>query len=115
MPPADASAETDASAEPDDAPVDHGSAPAGPGSAERSGSGAGEPDPVEDTLDLKLTEELLALIAEERNTGADRARDRVPQELLGDPGAWPPAATTAGSSRCCPSGRSAISPSSAAG
>ncbi|MDX5573155.1 acetyltransferase [Streptomyces griseus] len=96
MPPADASAETDASAEPDDAPVDHGSAPAGPGSAERSGSGAGEPDPVEDTLDLKLTEELLALIAEERNTGADRARDRVPQELLGDPGAWPPAATTAG-------------------
>ncbi|MBV7243794.1 GNAT family N-acetyltransferase [Streptomyces sp. MW-W600-10] len=81
MPPADASAEPDA-------------APADPGSAERSGGGAGERDAVEDTLDLKLTEELLALIAEERTTGADRAR--VPQELLGDPGAWPPAATAAG-------------------
>ncbi|MFJ6615675.1 GNAT family N-acetyltransferase [Streptomyces sp. NPDC091289] len=75
MPPADASAE--------------------PGAAPDGGSTG-----VEDTLDLKLTEELLALIAEERNAGAPPAS--APGELLGDPGAWPPAATEAGEFRLLP-------------
>ncbi|WP_103534957.1 GNAT family N-acetyltransferase [Streptomyces sp. SM11] len=75
MPPADASAE--------------------PGAAPDGGSTG-----AEDTLDLKLTEELLALIAAERNAernaGAAQARNRVPHELLGDPGVWQPATTAAG-------------------
>ncbi len=69
MPPADASAES-------------GAAP--------DGGSTG----VEDTLDLKLTEELLALIAEERSAGSPPAS--APGELLGDPGTWPPATTEAG-------------------
>ncbi|MDX3609161.1 GNAT family N-acetyltransferase [Streptomyces sp. FL06-04B] len=69
MPPADASAE--------------------PGTAPDGGSTG-----AEDTLDLKLTEELLALIAEERSAGTRRTA--VPGELLGDPGSWPSARTTAG-------------------
>ncbi|MEI5034813.1 GNAT family N-acetyltransferase [Streptomyces sp. S1A(2023)] len=86
MPPAEPSAEPDA------VPADHDS-------AERSGSRADGSRAdgsagVEDTLDLELTEELLALIAEERNAGA--ARTRVTHELLGDPGAWSPATTAAG-------------------
>ncbi|GGR86183.1 MULTISPECIES: GNAT family N-acetyltransferase [Streptomyces] len=64
-------------------------APAEPGTAPDGGSTG-----AEDTLDLKLTEELLALIAEERNAGTRRAT--VPGDLLGDPGSWPPARTTAG-------------------
>ncbi|MYT79835.1 Protein N-acetyltransferase, RimJ/RimL family [Streptomyces sp. MnatMP-M77] len=106
MPPAEPSAESDA------IPADRGSAGRSgtersrtertisertggePPFRERSGGredgGAG----VEDTLDLELTEELLALIAGDRDTGA--ARTRVTHELLGDPGTWPPAATTAG-------------------
>lgn len=75
------------SAEPDAVPADHGS-------AERSDSGGDACAGVEDTLDLELTEELLALIAEERSDGG--ARGRAPHELLGDPGAWPPATTPAG-------------------
>ncbi|MFF8248003.1 GNAT family N-acetyltransferase [Streptomyces griseus] len=106
MPPVEPSAESDA-------------IPADRGSAERSGTERSRPERpisertgseppfrersggredggagVEDTLDLELTEELLALIAGDRDTGA--ARTRVTHELLGDPGAWPPAATTAG-------------------
>ncbi|MFI9015359.1 GNAT family N-acetyltransferase [Streptomyces griseus] len=106
MPPAEPSAESDA-------------IPADRGSAERSGTERSRPERpisertgseppfrersggredggagVEDTLDLELTEEFLALIAGDRDTGA--ARTRVTHELLGDPGAWPPAATTAG-------------------
>ncbi|MFJ5869097.1 GNAT family N-acetyltransferase [Streptomyces parvus] len=69
MPPADASAE--------------------PGTAPDGGSTG-----AEDTLDLKLTEELLALIAEERSAGPGRAT--APGDLLGDPGSWPPARTAAG-------------------
>ncbi|MCQ1580353.1 GNAT family N-acetyltransferase [Streptomyces parvus] len=69
MPPADASAE--------------------PGTAPDGGSTG-----AEDTLDLKLTEELLALIAEEHSAGTRRAA--VPGDLLGDPRSWPPARTTAG-------------------
>ncbi len=88
MPPADASAE--------------------PGTAPDGGSTG-----VEDTLDLRLTEELLAMIAEER--GSATARTPVPSELLCDPGSWPPARTTAGSSPSSPSGPNAISPCSAAG
>ncbi|MFI7290807.1 GNAT family N-acetyltransferase [Streptomyces anulatus] len=79
MPPAEPSAEPDA------VPADHGS-------VERSGSHADGSAGVEDTLDLELTEELLALIAEERSSGVARATP----ELLGDPGAWPPATTAAG-------------------
>jgi RimJ/RimL family protein N-acetyltransferase len=75
VPPADASAE--------------------PGAAPDGGS-----TDVEDTLDLKLTEELLALIAEERN--ADTPPASAPGELLGDPGAWRPTGTEAGEFRLLP-------------
>ncbi|GGP68797.1 GNAT family N-acetyltransferase [Streptomyces sindenensis] len=69
MPPADASAE--------------------PGTAPDGGSTG-----AEDTLDLKLTEELLALIAEDRSAGSGRAT--ASGDLLGDPGSWQPARTAAG-------------------
>ncbi|MFD6803779.1 N-acetyltransferase, partial [Streptomyces cyaneofuscatus] len=59
MPPADAPAEPDA------APEEPGS---GPGDRETPAAPAG----TEDTLDLKLTEELLALISEDRNKAARR-------------------------------------------
>ncbi|MFI1227266.1 MULTISPECIES: GNAT family N-acetyltransferase [unclassified Streptomyces] len=100
MPPADASAESGA------APVDRRpAAPCGGGAGEDEGASAGgAPDGrstgTEDTLDLKLTEELLALIAEERSAPA--ARPPGPGELLGDPGAWPPAVTEAGELRLLP-------------
>ncbi|MFI1250229.1 acetyltransferase [Streptomyces anulatus] len=81
MPPAEPSAEPDA-------------VPADRGATDRSGSSADGSTGVEDTLDLQLTEELLALIAEGRSAGAARAG--APGELLGDPGAWPPSATAAG-------------------
>ncbi|MFJ8845034.1 GNAT family N-acetyltransferase [Streptomyces cyaneofuscatus] len=81
MPPADAPAESDA------APPEPGS---GPGDRETTAGPTG----TEDTLDLKLTEELLALIAEDRNKAA-RRRDPA-GELLGDPATWPGATTGAG-------------------
>ncbi|MER7553657.1 GNAT family N-acetyltransferase [Streptomyces anulatus] len=81
MPPAEPSAEPDA------VPDDHGT-------ADRSGSSTDGSTGVEDTLDLELTEELLALIAEGRSPGAARAG--APGELLGDPGAWPSATTAVG-------------------
>ncbi|MEI7032925.1 GNAT family N-acetyltransferase [Streptomyces pratensis] len=91
MPPADASAEPDA------APDDQG--PAAPPGGRAVGAG------VEDTLDLKLTEELLALIAQQRDPEPRDVRAARPapgDELLGDPGAWPPAATGAGEFRLLP-------------
>ncbi|MFC9030629.1 GNAT family N-acetyltransferase [Streptomyces arboris] len=81
MPPADAPAESDA------APPEPGS---GPGDRETTAAPTG----TEDTLDLKLTEELLALIAEDRNKAARRPDPAG--ELLGDPATWPGATTEAG-------------------
>lgn len=100
MPPAEPSAEPDA------VPADHGT-------ADRSGSSADGSTGVEDTLDLEITEELLALIAEGRSAGAARAG--APGELLGDPGPGRPRPRRRESSPFSPSGPSAISPSSAAG
>lgn len=85
MPPADASAES-------------GAAPGRPGSAEPSGATPGTG--VEDTLDLKLTEELLALIADDRGSGT--VRPDPGRALLGDPATWPPATTGAGEFRLLP-------------
>ncbi|MEW2067792.1 GNAT family N-acetyltransferase [Streptomyces sp. NPDC007346] len=90
MPPADASAESGAAPpEPADAPPDPRPGPRDPGTpAAPSGTG------TEDTLDLKLTEELLTLIGEDRSRAA--ARHDPADELLGDPATWPGAATGAG-------------------
>ncbi|MFJ4966276.1 N(6)-hydroxylysine O-acetyltransferase [Streptomyces sp. ADI96-02] len=79
---------------PDDASTGPGAGPADPGRAAPSGSA------VEDTLDLRLTEELLTLIAEDR--GAATPRSRSAGELLGDPALWPSAATDAGAFRLAP-------------
>ncbi|PCG84367.1 N-acetyltransferase [Streptomyces sp. WZ.A104] len=104
MPPADASAEPDAVL------------PEHQGPAEPYGSGGAG---VEDTLDLKLTEELLALIADEEEPGEGRREDQggksateargacaarpgSVRELLGDPVTWPPATTEAGGFRLLP-------------
>ncbi|WP_433404477.1 GNAT family N-acetyltransferase [Streptomyces sp. CA-146814] len=78
MPPADASAASDA------APPEPGPRPTSPG----------VPMGTEDTLDLKLTEELLALIAEDRSKAA--AGHGSEGGLLGDPATWPGATTEAG-------------------
>ncbi|WP_411084135.1 GNAT family N-acetyltransferase [Streptomyces sp. cmx-18-6] len=99
---ADAPPETVGSpADPVDAPP---GPPPGPGTAPRaavpSGNGNGNGNGTEDTLDLKLTEELLALIAEDRGTGAAR-RDPA-GALLGDPATWSPATTGAGVFRLVP-------------
>ncbi|MDT0494302.1 GNAT family N-acetyltransferase [Streptomyces griseus] len=102
MPPADAPAESDAAPpEPADVPPDP---PPGPPSgsgtegatAVPSGDSTAVPhgSSTEDTLDLKLTEELLALIAEDRGRAVPR-RDAA-RELLGDPATWPGATTEAG-------------------
>ncbi|MFJ3601062.1 GNAT family N-acetyltransferase [Streptomyces sp. NPDC090126] len=101
MPPADAAAEPGTahpggSTAPDDGSTgarstgaaSTGTAGTGPASTRSANTGA------EDTLDLKLTEELLALIAEERGAGTRRAT--APGDLLGDPGSWPPVRTPAG-------------------
>ncbi|MFE2293969.1 GNAT family N-acetyltransferase [Streptomyces sp. NPDC059452] len=114
MPPADAPADSDA-APPEPASGSRGArstprtpGPVGvpPGSGTTatpgpaSGSGTENATAVpsnnstEDTLDLKLTEELLALIAEDR-AGAPPRRDPG-CELLGDPATWPGATTEAG-------------------
>ncbi|MFJ9622372.1 GNAT family N-acetyltransferase [Streptomyces sp. NPDC101181] len=97
MPPADAPAEPDTAPEP--------AGPAAPHDAD-SGGGGGE-----DTLDLGLTEELLALIAEEHAQargarpgpagGSSRSAAPLP-DLLGAPATWPPAATRAGEFRLLP-------------
>ncbi|MEU0157555.1 GNAT family N-acetyltransferase [Streptomyces sp. NPDC006261] len=81
MPPADAPAESDAE------PPEPGSGPGGRGTPTA-------PTGTEDTLDLKLTEELLALISEDRNRAARRCDPAG--ELLGDPATWPGATTEAG-------------------
>jgi acetyl CoA:N6-hydroxylysine acetyl transferase len=49
---------------------------------------------AEDTLDLRLTEELLALLGDD--TPATDARPSYAFELLDDPGAWRPVTTSAG-------------------
>ncbi|MEU1325481.1 Protein N-acetyltransferase, RimJ/RimL family [Streptomyces sp. ScaeMP-e48] len=84
MPPADAPAESDAAPlEPAHVPGDQGA------TAAPSATG------TEDTLDLKLTEELLALIGEDRERAAATGRGPA-GELLGDPATWPAATTEAG-------------------
>ncbi|MEW1629222.1 GNAT family N-acetyltransferase [Streptomyces sp. NPDC089173] len=78
MPPADASAASDA------APPEPGPGPTDPGA----------PTGTEDTLDLKLTEELLALVAEDRSRAATGHGSEG--GLLGDPASWSGATTEAG-------------------
>ncbi len=97
MPPADAPAESD-TAPPD--PADASPEPAGPPPEPRPGTagpgaGAGAGTGTEDTLDLKLTEELLGLIGEDRRRAAATG-GASSGELLTDPGTWPGAATGAG-------------------
>lgn len=60
-----------------------------------TGTGAVPPDATgaEDTLELRLTEELLALLGEAPSTAAERADAST---LVGDPGAWNPVTTPAG-------------------
>ncbi|MFU0441556.1 GNAT family N-acetyltransferase [Streptomyces sp. BG2AG] len=104
MPPADAPAESDtappetADAPPD--PADASTEQAGPPPEPRpgpsgAGTGAGPGTGTEDTLDLKLTEELPALIGEDRRRAAATG-SASSGELLTDPGTWPGATTRAG-------------------
>ncbi|MEW1614234.1 MULTISPECIES: GNAT family N-acetyltransferase [unclassified Streptomyces] len=86
MPPADAPAESEA------APAEPGS---GPGDQETAAPSHASGTGTEDTLELKLTEELLALTGEDRNRAA-AVRHEVTGELLGDPATWPGATTDAG-------------------
>ncbi|MFJ3299184.1 GNAT family N-acetyltransferase [Streptomyces bacillaris] len=102
MPPADAPAESDtAPPEAADAPPDPADASpeqAGPPPEPRPGTagpGAGSGTGTEDTLDLKLTEELLGLIGEDRRRAAATG-SASSGELLTDPGTWPGATTGAG-------------------
>ncbi len=66
-------------------------------------TGTGVPQLVtgaEDTLDLRLTEELLALLGEDTQASAPRPADTA--ELLDDVGAWRPVTTPAGVLRLVP-------------
>ncbi|MFC8726073.1 GNAT family N-acetyltransferase [Streptomyces bacillaris] len=110
MPPADAPAESDtAPPEAADAPPDPADAsteqagpppeprpgPSGAGTGAGPDTGTGSGTGTEDTLDLKLTEELLALIGEDRRRAAATG-SASSGELLTDPGTWPGATTGAG-------------------
>ncbi|MFD9540500.1 GNAT family N-acetyltransferase [Streptomyces sp. NPDC060022] len=61
-----------------------------------AGTGAAPPgvQSVEDTLELRLTEELLALLGEDPPVAAVRPPDA--SDLLGSPAAWHPVTTSAG-------------------
>lgn len=61
-----------------------------------TGTGAAPPGAtsVEDTLELRLTEELLALLGDEQQVPAVRPPDA--SDLLGSPAAWHPVTTPAG-------------------
>lgn len=66
-----------------------------------TGTGAGPPDGTgtEDTLELRLTEELLALLGD-GSAAADATADA--SALVGDPGGWSPVTTSAGAFRLVP-------------
>ncbi|MEU9059733.1 GNAT family N-acetyltransferase [Streptomyces sp. NPDC048430] len=67
----------------------------------RTGTGAVPPDGTgtEDTLELRLTEELLALLGDGSAASAARAGASA---LVGDPGGWSPVTTPAGVFRLVP-------------
>ncbi|HWU06132.1 MAG TPA: GNAT family N-acetyltransferase [Streptomyces sp.] len=67
----------------------------------RTGTGAVPPDATgtEDTLELRLTEELLALLGD---APASAVAGAGLSALVGDPGAWSPVTTSAGSFRLVP-------------
>ncbi|CAO0825176.1 hypothetical protein SMICM17S_09223 [Streptomyces microflavus] len=103
MPPADAPAESDAAPpEPAHVPGDQGA------TAAPSATG------TEDTLDLKLTEELLALIGEDRERAAATGRGPAGELLVTRP-PGPLLPPRPGCSSWFRWSRSATSPSSAAG
>ncbi|MYT94445.1 GNAT family N-acetyltransferase [Streptomyces sp. SID8359] len=120
MPFADAPAESDteppeaadappepaaASPEPAGPAPEPGPGAAGPGTAPDTGAedtGTAPDTGTEDTLDLKLTEELLAPVGRERRRVATATGSASCGELLTDPGTWPGATTAAGTFHLVP-------------
>lgn len=97
MPPADAPAESEAAPpEPAGVPPDPPPGPRCAGATPHDAGtvGVSPGSGTEDTIDLKLTDELLALISEDRGRTAPRCAPA--RELLGDPADWPGVTTEAG-------------------